>query len=45
MTVFFFARYWRRAEVLTDVQLVELRYGGKPQRSCADSKPSISDFS
>ena len=30
MTVFFFARYWRRAEVLTDVQLVELRYGGKP---------------
>src|SRR6478672_1777958 len=30
LTVFFFARYWRRAEVLTDVQLVELRYGGKP---------------
>jgi len=30
MTVFFFARYWRRAEVLTDVQLVEIRYGGKP---------------
>jgi Na+/proline symporter len=30
MTVFFFARYWRRAEILTDVQLVELRYGGKP---------------
>src|SRR5580658_10244903 len=30
MTVFFFARYWRRAEVLTDVQLVEVRYGGKP---------------
>src|SRR6202158_4152047 len=30
MTVFLFARYWRRAEVLTDVQLVELRYGGKP---------------
>jgi SSS family solute:Na+ symporter len=29
MTVFFFARYWRRAEILTDVQLVELRYGGK----------------
>ncbi|PYX98483.1 MAG: sodium:proline symporter, partial [Acidobacteria bacterium] len=30
MTVFFFARYWRRAEILTDVQLVEIRYGGKP---------------
>ena len=30
MTVFFFARYWRRAEILTDVQFVELRYGGKP---------------
>ncbi len=29
MTVFFFARYWRRAEILTDVELVELRYGGK----------------
>src|SRR5947209_3047413 len=30
LTVFFFARYWRRAEVLTDVQLTEMRYGGKP---------------
>jgi len=30
MTVFFFARMWRRAEVLTDVELVELRYAGKP---------------
>jgi solute:Na+ symporter, SSS family len=30
LTVFFFARYWRRAEILTDVQFVELRYGGKP---------------
>jgi SSS family solute:Na+ symporter len=30
LTVFFFARYWRRAEILTDVQLVEMRYGGKP---------------
>src|SRR6201998_1233898 len=29
LTVFFFARYWRRAEILTDVQLVELRYGGE----------------
>ncbi len=30
LTVFFFARYWRRAEILTDVQFVEIRYGGKP---------------
>jgi solute:Na+ symporter, SSS family len=30
MTVFFFARYWRRSEVLTDVELTEFRYGGKP---------------
>src|SRR5947209_18059510 len=30
LTVFFFARYWRRAEILTDVQLVEIRYGGNP---------------
>jgi SSS family solute:Na+ symporter len=29
MTVFFFARYWRRAEILTDVEFVEIRYGGK----------------
>ncbi len=30
LTVFFFARYWRRAEILTDVQFCEIRYGGKP---------------
>lgn len=30
MTVFFFARLWRRAEIVTDVELVELRYAGKP---------------
>ncbi|MFA0964812.1 sodium:solute symporter family protein [Roseivirga sp. BDSF3-8] len=30
LTVFFFARYWRRAEILTDVELIELRYSGKP---------------
>jgi len=29
LTVFFFARLWRRAEILTDVQLIELRYGGR----------------
>ena len=30
MTVFFFARMWRRSEVITDVEFVELRYSGKP---------------
>jgi Na+/proline symporter len=30
LTVFFFASYWRRAEILTDVQFCEIRYGGKP---------------
>jgi solute:Na+ symporter, SSS family len=30
MTVFFFARLWRRSEVITDVEFVELRYSGKP---------------
>lgn len=30
LTVFFFARLWRRAAVVTDVELAELRYAGKP---------------
>ena len=30
LTVFFFARLWRRAGVLTDVEFAELRYGGRP---------------
>jgi Na+/proline symporter len=30
LTVFFFARLWRRSEVMTDVEFVELRYSGKP---------------
>ncbi len=30
ITVFVYARLWRRAEVLTDVELIELRYSGKP---------------
>jgi len=28
LTVFFFARLWRRAQVMTDVEFVELRYAG-----------------
>jgi solute:Na+ symporter, SSS family len=30
LTVFFFARLWRRAGILTDVEFAELRYGGRP---------------
>jgi solute:Na+ symporter, SSS family len=30
MTVFFFARLWRRAEVITDAEFAEIRYAGKP---------------
>jgi Na+/proline symporter len=30
LTVFFFAKLWRRAEILTDVEFIELRYSGKP---------------
>jgi solute:Na+ symporter, SSS family len=30
LTVFFFARLWRRAEVMTDAELAEVRYGGGP---------------
>ncbi|MGB3619454.1 MAG: sodium:solute symporter family protein, partial [Catalinimonas sp.] len=29
LTVFFFARLWRRANILTDVEFVELRYAGR----------------
>jgi len=28
--VFVFARLWRRAEVITDNELIEIRYGGRP---------------
>jgi SSS family solute:Na+ symporter len=30
LTVFFFAKLWRRANVLTDVEFAEIRYSGKP---------------
>ena len=30
MTVFLFARLWRRSGLLTDVQFAEMRYAGKP---------------
>lgn len=28
--VYVFARLWRRAEVITDAELIEIRYGGRP---------------
>lgn len=30
LTTFFFAKLWRRSGVLTEPELIELRYGGKP---------------
>lgn len=30
LTVFFFARLWRRAGIITDVEFAELRYAGRP---------------
>ncbi len=32
LTVIFFSRLWRRAGVLTDAELIEIRYGGKPAK-------------
>ena len=30
LAVFFFSKYWRKSNIVTDVELVELRYSGKP---------------
>ncbi len=30
LATFLFARLWRRAEVITDAEIIELRYGGRP---------------
>ncbi|MFQ6615584.1 MAG: sodium:solute symporter family protein [Fidelibacterota bacterium] len=30
LTVFFFARFWRRAGIMTDVEFAEIRYSGRP---------------
>ena len=32
LTTFFFARLWRRAEVITELELIEFRYSGRPAR-------------
>lgn len=29
LTVFFFSKLWRRAEILTDIEFIEIRYSGK----------------
>ncbi len=32
LTVFFYARLWRRSEILTDAEFVSIRYSGRPAR-------------
>jgi solute:Na+ symporter, SSS family len=32
LTVFFFAKLWRRAGIMTEVEFAEIRYGGKPAK-------------
>jgi len=32
LTTFFFSRLWRRANILTELEFIELRYSGKPAR-------------
>lgn len=32
ITVFIYAKLWRRSGVITDAELIEVRYGGKPAR-------------
>jgi len=36
LTVFFFARYWRRAEIMTDDGAYRIALFRKPARFCAD---------
>jgi Na+/proline symporter len=30
LTVFFYARFWRRSRVMTDIEFTEIRYSGRP---------------
>lgn len=32
LVIFFFSKYWRRADVITDNQLIEIRYSGTPAK-------------
>ncbi|HMB91327.1 MAG TPA: sodium:solute symporter family protein [Rhodothermales bacterium] len=36
--IYIFARLWRRSEIVTDAELIELRYGGKPAAVLRGSK-------
>ena len=44
LTVFFYARLWRRSGVTTDVEFAEIRYSGNPPHFFAASARSISAF-
>lgn len=33
LTVYFFSRLWRRSEVITEIELLEIRYGGRAART------------
>ena len=44
LTVFFFARLWRRANVMTDVEFSEIRYSGGRPHSSGGSGRSISPY-
>ena len=43
LTVFFFARLWRRANVMTDVEFAEIRYSGKPAAALRGRRSSGRD--
>ena len=42
LTVFFFARLWRRAGIMTDVEFAELRYAGRPAARAARLSRALS---
>ena len=41
LMVYLFARLWRRSEVVTDIELTELRYGGAPAALLRGSRAFI----
>ena len=43
VTVFVYAKLWRRSGVLTDIEFYELRYGGKGGAFLGASAPSTWD--
>ena len=45
MLTFFYARLWRRAGVLTDAEVIEIRYGGAPARILRGFRRSTRDSS